>query len=132
MTALFNVRGGTIHHILVIAEKQEFGHCLEGALREHGYHVTLEDSYASDGIGRRNIDLIIATNTSLSCHQIQRIIPDIKSQYPGVRIIVLSGYFTEDWVVELRQKGIDEFFELPYDENALLRGVSGQLARAIA
>ena len=105
------------------------GHCLEGALRGHGYHVTLEDSYPPAGTGRRPVDLIIATNTSLSCHTIQRMIPNITLEYPGVRIIVLSGYFTEEWVVDLRQKGMDEFFELPYDENALLRGLSGLLAR---
>lgn len=57
-------------------------------------------------------------------------IPDIKWQNPKGRIIVLSGYFTEGWVEDLRRKGMDEFFELPYEEKALLRGVSELLSAA--
>jgi DNA-binding NtrC family response regulator len=126
--AQFIVQGGTIHNILVIAEKQEFGPCLEGVLREHGYHVTIEDSYVPHAIGRGPIDLIIATNTSLSSHQLHEIIPDFKSQYPNSRIMVLSGCFGEDFVENLKEKGIDEFLELPFDANALLGRVGDLLS----
>ena len=88
----------------------------------------MEESFASDRFGRRPFDLIIVTNTSLSFRQIPGMIPDIKSRHPGVHIIVLSGLFTEDWVADIKRKGTDEFFALPYEEHALLRGVSGLLS----
>lgn len=122
------IRGRTINNILVIAEKQQFGTSLASTLRERGYHVTLEDSYGSDDIACRKFDMVIATNTSLPCHEIETIIPDIKARCPDARIIVLSGYCTDDWVADLKKKGIDEFLELPYDENDLLEEVEGLLS----
>lgn len=121
-------RGGTINNILLIAEKQQFGTTLGGVLREHGYNVTLEDSYGSDDTARRKFDLVIATNTSLPCHEIETIIPDIKARCPDACIIVLSGYCTDDWVADLKEKGIDEFLELPYHETVLLKKVAGLLS----
>jgi hypothetical protein len=51
-----------IHNVLVIAEKQTFGAYLGGVLREHGYLVTIVESYGrfSDvfqDIARRKFDL---------------------------------------------------------------------------
>ena len=42
--------------------------------------------------------------------------------------MVLSGCYGEDFVKNLKEKGIDEFFGLPYEEKALLRGVTGLLS----
>jgi DNA-binding NtrC family response regulator len=130
--ALFTVRGETIHRILVIAEKQEIGPCIEGVLREDGYDVTIENSYVSADTGRRDFDLIIATNTSLTPVHIQRIIPQMKARHPDARLIVLSGYRAKEWVTDLKKNGTDEVLELPFEKDAFLREVSGLLSQPIS
>jgi hypothetical protein len=45
---------------------------------------------------------------------------------------VLSGYCPEDFVADLRQKGIDGFLTLPYEQDALLKEVDGLLSIAAA
>jgi DNA-binding NarL/FixJ family response regulator len=114
----------------VIAEQQEVGPCLEGVLGAHGYRVTSENSYATDGTGGRTFDVIIATNTSLTPVQIRKMIPIIRARNPDARIIVLSGYCREEWVTDLRQTGIDGFLELPFEEGALLSEVSALLSKS--
>jgi len=111
-----------------------FGACLEAVLREHGCYVTIVESYGrfSDvfqDIARRKFDLVIATNTSIPPAHILSLVPDIKARHPHARIIVLSGYCPEDFVADLKQKGIDGFLPLPYEEDALLKEVTGLLSK---
>lgn len=113
----------------MIAETQGFGTCLEGVLRERGYHVTIVESFdVFQDIARIKFDMVIATNTCLTPTHIQSIVPDIKARCPGTRIIVLSGYYPDDFVADLKQKGIDGFLSLPFEEDALLKEVSGLLS----
>ena len=112
-----------------MAEKQAFGACLAAVLREHGYDVTIVESYGGfsdffQDLTRTEFDLLIVTNTCLSPVHIQSIVPDIRAGHPRARIIVLSGYCPEDFVADLRQKGIDGFLPLPFEEDALLREVA--------
>jgi DNA-binding NarL/FixJ family response regulator len=79
-------------------------------------------------ITRRKFDMVIATNTSLPPARIQRIVPEIKTRYPRARIIVLSGYYSEDFVADLKKKGIDGFLPLPYEDDSLLQEVAGLLS----
>lgn len=131
---LYFGRGGTVFNVLVIAEKQTFGACLEESLQGHGYIVKVVDSYGSrdsEATGRSvsgYFALVIATNTLLLPAKLQDLIPDIRAQHPHARILVLSGYYPEDFVAELRQKGTDAFLPLPYQEDALLTEVAGLLA----
>jgi two-component system, cell cycle sensor histidine kinase and response regulator CckA len=122
-----------IHNVLVVAEKDVIGACLEEVLREHGLDVTVAESFGglSDGLcdgARENIDLAIITNSSLPPSRIPSIVPDIKARHPDARLIVLSGYYTEDFVAELVRKGIDRFLTLPYAQDALLNEVDGLLS----
>jgi DNA-binding NtrC family response regulator len=109
------------------------GACLEEVLREQGYLVTVVESYTlfcddvQNGANTR-FHLVIATNTSLTPSQLQSIVPDIKARHPHVRIIVLSGYFPDDFVADLRQRGIHGFLPLPFKQSALLEEVAGQLS----
>jgi len=118
-------KGGVIHNVLVIAEKHNFGRCLESLLLEQGYHVTTMESYdILKGLPGMNFDLVIATNTSVSPGQIKSIVPDIKTRYPKCRVLVLSGYFPKDFVANLREIGVDGFHPLPFEEFALLKDVA--------
>jgi DNA-binding NarL/FixJ family response regulator len=76
----------------------------------------------------RRFDLVIVTNTSIPPAHIPSIVPEIKARHPHGRIIVLSGYSFEGFVEDLKQKGIDEFLPLPFEEDALL----GEVARLLA
>jgi DNA-binding NtrC family response regulator len=109
------------------------GACLEEVLRREGYLVTVVESYTlfCDGVQNgtnTRFHLVIATNTSLTPSQIQSIVPDIKARHPHARIIVLSGYFPEDFVADLRRKGIHGFLPLPFQQAGLLKEVAGQLS----
>jgi two-component system cell cycle sensor histidine kinase/response regulator CckA len=109
------------------------GACLEGVLQGQGYHTTISESYGRFSnvlqfIVRRRFDLVILTNTSIPPVHIPSIVPEIKARHPQGRIIVLSGYFSESYAEDLKQKGIDEFFPLPFEEDALL----GEVARLLS
>jgi DNA-binding NtrC family response regulator len=125
-------RGSTISHVVIIAEAQTVGVCLEVTLRDQGYRLTLVESYEefSDlwprpgGIG---VDMVIATNTSLSPARILQIVPGIKVQYPRSRILVLSGYGPREFVSALMQEGIDAFLSIPWIEAELLSAVADLL-----
>ncbi len=133
MPASVLARGETIHNILVIAEEESVGACLEAVLREHGYHVRLAESYNTVpdvflATARSTCDLVIVTNTSLPPARIRAIVPSIKARNPRVRIVVLSGYYPDDFVTELKQKGIDGFLTLPFKKDVLLTEVARQMS----
>jgi DNA-binding NtrC family response regulator len=109
------------------------GACLEGVLQGHGYHTTISESYGRFSnvlqfIVRRRFDLVIVTNTSIPPAHIPSIVPDIKARHPHGRIIVLSGYSSEDFVEDLKEKGIDGFLPLPFEEDTLL----GEVAKLLS
>ena len=120
----------------MIAEKETVGVCLDGLLREQGYHVTIAESYdtssdVSQAMARTRAmcNLVIATNTSLPPARIRMIVPDIRARYPQARIMVLSGYCPDDFVADLREKGIDQFLALPFKEDALIKEVAELLSK---
>jgi DNA-binding NtrC family response regulator len=119
--------GDAIHNILVIAETQEIGPCLEGILLRQGYSVTTGDTYDDRNAGDRVYDLIIVTNTSLTPDQIRNVIPGIKSLHPQSPVIVVSGYCVEEWVSDLKRLGVDKFLELPVAEDTLRTEVAAIL-----
>ena len=117
----------------MIAEEDGVGACLEAVLRQHGYHVRLAGSYGtvpdvSFATARSTCDLVIVTNTSLPPARIHTIVPSIKARNPRVRIVVLSGYYPDDFVTELKQKGIDGFLTLPFKKDVLLKEVARQMS----
>lgn len=117
----------------MIAEREVIGVCLGDVLREHGCEVTVVESYggfsdAPPNTPLETFELVIATNTSLLPSQIQRIVPDIKARHPHARLIVLSGYYPDDFVADLVQKGINGFLPLPFEQDALLKEVDGLLS----
>jgi CheY-like chemotaxis protein len=104
-------------------------------LQGHGYHTTVAESYGRFSnvlqyLVHKRFDLVIVTNTSIPPADIPSIVPEIKARHPRGRIIVLSGYSSEDFVEDLKEKGIDRFLPLPFEEDELLGEVAGLLAGA--
>ncbi len=107
--------------------------CLEEVLQEHGYHTTIAESYsrlskAFQYLLHKRFDLVIITNTSIPPSHIPTIVPDIKARHPRGRIIVMSGHCPVDLMADLKQKGVDGFLPLPFEEDALLKEVARLLS----
>ena len=120
------MKGVTIHHILVVAEKGLFGVGLVGILQGHGCLVTIIESCGRESVqlGPHSVsidfDLVILTNTCLTPARIRRCVPHLRARYPHARTLVLSGYSSKVFVADLRKKGIDGFLSLPYEKESLL------------
>ena len=74
-------------------------------------------------------ELVILTNAGIPPAHILSIIPIIKISYPDIPIIVLSGYCPEDLLTDLKQKGIDGFLSLPFEEAVLHKEITKLLAK---
>lgn len=112
------------------------GNTLMGCLCNNGYEATTLESYGKifdivEELARRKYAMVIATNTSLSPSQIQYVVPAIKAQFPDARIIVLSGFYSTDFVSDLKQKGVDGCLPLPFEEVVLMNKVDELLSAPI-
>lgn len=65
--------------------------------------------------------------TTLPPARVQAVAPEIKSRFPAVPVIVVSGYSPGAFVSTLREAGVDEFLPLPVDEATLLSAVTAHL-----
>jgi DNA-binding NtrC family response regulator len=126
-------RDRSIYSVIVVAQLEGLGDCLEGVLRGQGYQTRITQSYdrfpgGCDGKARVSVDPVIVTNAAVPPDRILSIIPDIKARHPHARIIVLSGNCPGVFVADLTQKGIDGFLPLPFEEDALLPQVATLLS----
>jgi DNA-binding NarL/FixJ family response regulator len=64
-------------------------------------------------------DAVIPTNLGLSPHCIPQFVSLIKEAHPTTRIVVLSGYDSPDFVLDLKRRGIDDFFHMPFEPEEL-------------
>jgi hypothetical protein len=96
--------------------------------------VTIIESCGRESVpvGRRaaskDFDLVILTNTCLTPPHIRKCVLHVKTRYPYARTLVLSGYSPKDFVADLREKGIDGFLTLPYQEESLLLEIAWLLS----
>jgi hypothetical protein len=124
--------------VLVVAEKRTFGACLMRILQAHGCLVTIMESCGRETVhaGRRAVskdfDLVILTNTCLTPAHIRTCVLDVKTRYPHARTLVLSGDLPKDFVADLREKGLDGFLPLPYEEESLLLEIAWLLSTQTA
>ena len=119
--------------ILLIAAKDPLGDIFSQALVEEGFDVVVVESYGRldevySELSRKKYDLVIATNNSLTPTHILELIPEIKRRWPDIKVVVLSGYYFPDFVVELKRANIDEFFPSPYRFGDILAKIQGLLA----
>ncbi len=116
---------------LVIAEADTLGHLLSIALRKEDFDVTVVDPFGSGSveevygeISTKKYDLIMPTNNGLVPGKILELISKIREKDRDVKIIVLSGYREADFIMELKERGIDEFFPMAFNINDLMRKVN--------
>jgi DNA-binding response OmpR family regulator len=83
-----------------------------------------------NAIRKGDIDLVILTNSALSPCEIPWLVGQIKSEYPKMRIMTLSGWTTPEWEATLANAGSNIFMKLPFkikDMQAAVRLVQAQM-----
>jgi len=73
----------------------------------------LEQVY--EELSRNPYDMVIPTNFVLTPVSITRLVPEIRSRFPLVKILVISGHAQLAYVNDLARKGADDFYALPFD-----------------
>lgn len=104
------------HRILLVAEPvaaRLFGAMLADAdvelhqVESYGRHEAL---YV--GLAHRAYDVVILTNTTLAWWHFFEVIPVIQERFPGVRILVASGWMEPSFVQMLARLGVRDVFRL--------------------
>src|SRR6266705_3601536 len=115
--------------ILVVDDEENIRHTLRGVLADEGFEV-LE---APDG--RRALELLQHAAPRLAIVDVWmpemdgiELVERMRSQAPGVPIIVISGHGTIETAVRVVQLGAFDFLEKPFPLDALLNvvGPSGR------
>jgi DNA-binding NarL/FixJ family response regulator len=75
-------------------------------------------------LSRKKYDMFLPTNNGLGPREIQALIPEIRKKHPGIKIIVLSGFSTPEFVRDLKEQGIDDFLSLPFPHDDLVQKVT--------
>jgi DNA-binding response OmpR family regulator len=112
--------------VLVVAELDQVGGIISKILNRTGFDVNVVNTSLTLGqveethseihaeLSRGKYDLILLTNNGLRPIDIQAFIPEIKRKYAGIKIIVLSGWNTPEFVRNLMEQGIDDLLPLPF------------------
>ena len=119
--------------VLVIAKLDQVGGIISKILNRKGFGVNVvdtsgqvEETYSKirAELSRREYDLVLLTNNYLRPIDIQALIPEIKKKHPGIKIIVLSGWSTPEFVRDLKEQGIDNFLSMPFSLDDLVEKVT--------
>lgn len=65
------------------------------------------------------IDVVILTNLGLLPSEIPAVIKDIKSNFPGLPVIIVCSQDQPEFISELAECGAETFFALPVDLDSL-------------
>lgn len=116
---------------LLIHARDQYPEFITELLGEAGLEVDLVECYNQehfDNIVTKfstvRYDLVLPTNLGLSPWYIPELVSAIKKIHPETKILVASGYCELPFAIDLKRRGIDDFFSLPYDPDELLRRVS--------
>src|SRR5262245_16278514 len=119
--------------ILVVDDEEKIRQTLRGVLSDEGFPV-LE---ASDG--RRALELLEETIPRLAIVDVWmpevdgiELVERMRTQAPGVPIIVISGHGTIETAVRVIRLGAFDFLEKPFPLDALLNVVGRALGHAAA
>ncbi len=107
--------------ILLVEDDEVFARVISRALTQRGYdvlHASDANSATIAGLNRQNdfgiLDLNLGGHTSLS------LIPQLKTQNPNIRILILTGYASIATAVEAIKLGADNYLAKPADADEIL------------
>jgi DNA-binding NtrC family response regulator len=104
--------------ILVIGDS--IGELIKKILIRGDYQVTVLRAYARfdlvyEALKKGCYRAILITNNTMGPDQISRMVPIISNYYPGVRIMVLSGYNNDKLIQGWEKSGADCFMPMPFE-----------------
>ena len=82
-------------------------HLAVDVVESYGRHDAM---YAS--LSRGAYDVVLLSNTTLTPKLILEVAPVIQSRFPAVRIVVLSGWMENDFVVSLELLDVHDVFKM--------------------
>ena len=114
--------------LLLVAAKDELGSLLPELLADAGVDVNVVESYGRlgevyDELSRTDYHNVVLTNNSLSPTDILTVVPEIKRRHRGLKVVVMSGYRTEEFERELEGFGIEAFFPIPFESEQLVASI---------
>jgi DNA-binding NtrC family response regulator len=119
--------------ILVIGELDSMGGFISTLFNKKGFDVNVvdtsghvEETYSKirAELSRKNYDMVLLTNNGLRPSDIQALIPEIKKKHPAIKIFVLSGFITPEFVRDLKEQGVDDFLPMPFTLDNLVEKVT--------
>ena len=122
--------------VLVVGGLDQVGGIISNILNRKGFDVNAVDtsgqvketlSEIPAELSRRKYNPVLLTNNGLIPRMILNLVPEIKRSNPGIKIIVLSGFSTPEFVRDLIEQGIDDFLPLPFALVDLIQTVSSIL-----
>ncbi len=116
--------------VLIIDDEAAIRESLETLLELEGYGVasaaTGEEGLAR--IGERSFDLVLL-DLALPDRDGMDLLAEIRLQYPGLSIIMVTAYGTVENAVKAMQAGAANFVQKPWDNEKLLADVRAAVAR---
>ena len=114
--------------ILVIDDEEIIGESCRRVLEPAGYEV---DTATSGGEGlqvlrKDAIDLVL-TDLKMPDMDGIEVLKKIKQDWPGVEVIIITGYQTVDTAVKSIKLGAFDYIEKPFTPDALINAVSKAL-----
>jgi tetratricopeptide (TPR) repeat protein/DNA-binding response OmpR family regulator len=119
--------------VLVVARLDDMGGFISKILNRQGFDVNVLDTFRQvketlseipAELSQRKYDLVLLTNNCLTPGMILNLVPEIKRSNSGIKIIVLSGVSTPEFVRDLKKQGIDDFLPMPFAHDDLVQKVT--------
>ena len=119
------------YHILIADDEELLRVTVADLLRDAGYSVTIVDdgTEVMPVIEKEKVDLVLLDLMMPKMDGMQTL-SLIKKQSPQTRVIILSGYGTDDHVTEAERKGSDGFINKPFGAETLIRRIKTVLTSA--
>jgi len=107
-----------MNRILVVGDT--IGDIVARFLRPNGWPVTVLRETANiqavyQTLSRNSYGAVLITNDTLDVSHISTMVPIISNYFPGVRIMVLSGYYDDELVRSWKLSGAACFIPMPFD-----------------
>lgn len=108
--------------VLLVDDEEDLRETLADLLAHVGYRVTTADSGVSAVAAARThgFDLLL-TDLRMPGMDGAETITAIKAIDPAIRVIVVTGYSSEEVAADCRRRGADEIVPKPFDIEELLR-----------
>lgn len=116
--------------ILVVDDEEVVRGLLTGLLSAEGFDVAAvgDGRAASDLIARRKgpFDLVLLDMIMPGIRG-EEVLGELRKRWPGIKVIVSSGYMTEEQRDKLQEYGVDGFLDKPYTDADAINTVASAL-----